>query len=156
MNLAQLLEIMPCARQRATVFYKPLVDAMGEFEINTIPRQASFLAQVAHESAQLRYVRELAPGTAYENRRDLGNVIPGDGVRFKGRGLLQVTGRTNYKACGRALGLDLITRPELLELPANACRSAAWFWKEHGLNELADEGDQTKVTRRINGRSPCH
>lgn len=150
-TLDQLKEIMPLAGKRSEVFCAPLNAAMVEFGINTPARQAAFLAQVAHESGQLRYVRELASGSAYEGRRDLGNTISGDGPRFRGRGLIQVTGRANYKACGDALGLDLLDTPELLEQPANASRSAAWFWKTHGLNELADAGDQVRVTRRING-----
>ena len=75
----------------------------------------------------------------------------GDGVRFRGRGLLQVTGRANYAACGKALGLDLLAQPELLEQSVNACRSAGWFWQTKGMNTLADAGDQERVTRRING-----
>lgn len=150
-TLDQLRKIMPLAGKRAEVFCAPLNAAMAEFAIDTPARQAAFLAQVAHESGQLRYVRELASGQAYEGRKDLGNTASGDGPRFRGRGLIQVTGRANYRACGDALGLDLIDTPELLEQPANACRSAAWFWKTHGLNELADAGDQVRVTRRVNG-----
>ncbi|OYO28155.1 chitinase [Janthinobacterium sp. PC23-8] len=142
---------MPFAGQRAALYLAPLTAAMQEFGIDTPVRQASFLAQVGHESAQLRYVRELASGAAYEGRGDLGNVVAGDGVRFKGRGLLQVTGRANYAACGVALGLNLLAAPQLLEQPVAACRSAAWFWQSRGLNLLADLGDQEKVTRRING-----
>jgi len=151
MTLDQLIKIMPYARVRAPAFLAPLNAAMAEFGITTPARQASFLAQVGHESGQLQYVRELASGAAYEGRKDLGNTVASDGVRFKGRGLIQVTGRANYKACGVALGLDLIAHPELLEQTVNACRSAGWFWKTHGLNELADAGDQVRVTRRING-----
>ncbi|WP_254926717.1 glycoside hydrolase family 19 protein [Janthinobacterium sp. PC23-8] len=151
MTGAQLLAIMPFAGQRAALYLAPLTAAMQEFGIDTPVRQASFLAQVGHESAQLRYVRELASGAAYEGRGDLGNVVAGDGVRFKGRGLLQVTGRANYAACGVALGLNLLAAPQLLEQPVAACRSAAWFWQSRGLNLLADLGDQEKVTRRING-----
>jgi putative chitinase len=151
MTPADLLSIMPLAKSRIAAFFSPLVAAMEEFEINTQARQAAFLAQVGHESGQLRYVRELASGAAYEGRKDLGNTQPGDGIRFKGRGLIQITGRTNYAACGVALELDLIARPELLEDPENACRSAGWFWKTHRLNELADAGDQVRVTKRING-----
>lgn len=151
MTLDQLIKIMPYARSRAAAFLAPLNAAMAEFCITTPARQASFLAQVGHESGQLQYVRELASGAAYEGRKDLGNTVVGDGIRFKGRGLIQVTGRANYKACGAALGLDLIAHPELLEQPVNACRSAGWFWKTHGLNELADAGDQVRVTRRVNG-----
>ncbi len=142
---------MPKARQRAGIFLPGLNAAMAEFEINTPRRQASFLAQLAHESGQLLYVREIATGAAYENRKDLGNTQPGDGVRYRGRGLIQLTGRLNYTKCMLALDIDCVERPELLEQPINACRSAAWFWKSHGLNELADAGDQIKVTKRVNG-----
>jgi putative chitinase len=151
LTLAQLQEIMPNARSKAGIFLPALNAAMAEFSINTPARQVSFLSQVGHESGQLRYVRELASGQAYEGRVDLGNTQRGDGVRFRGRGLLQVTGRANYAACGKALGLDLLAQPELIELTVNACRSAGWFWQTHGLNALADAGDQVKVTRRING-----
>jgi putative chitinase len=151
MTQSDLLAIMPFAKLRIAAFFAPLVAAMQEFEINTSARQAAFLAQVGHESGQLRYVRELASGVAYEGRADLGNTQPGDGRRYKGRGLIQITGRKNYEACGEALGLDLIGQPELLEQPVNACRSAGWFWQAHGLNELADAGDQVRVTRHVNG-----
>lgn len=147
----QLITIMPNARAKAGIFLPALNAAMAEFGINTPARQASFLAQLAHESGQLVYVRELASGTAYEGRKDLGNTQPGDGVRFRGRGLIQVTGRTNYAACGKALGLDLLAQPALLEQTINACRSAGWFWQSRGLNALADAGDQVAVTRRVNG-----
>jgi putative chitinase len=150
-TLAQLVAIMPLARTRAVAFLSPLNATMLEFGITTQARQASFLSQVGHESGQLRYVRELASGQAYEGRADLGNTQRGDGVRFRGRGLLQVTGRANYAACGKALGLDLLAQPELLEQAVNACRSAGWFWQMRGLNALADTGDQERVTRRING-----
>lgn len=153
MNRAELLAIMPFARSRVDAFLEPLNQAMAEFEISTPARQASFLSQVGHESGQLRYVREIASGSAYEGRKDLGNTQPGDGVKFRGRGLIQVTGRANYAACGKALSLDLLLHPELLESPVNACRSAAWFWKSRGLNELADDGIASfgVITRRING-----
>jgi len=151
MTLDQLNKIMPNARSKAGIFLPALNAAMAEFDINTPARQASFLAQLAHESGQLVYVRELASGAAYEGRRDLGNTQPGDGVRFRGRGLIQVTGRSNYAACGKALGLDLLAQPALIEQTVNACRSAGWFWQSRGLNALADAGDQVAVTRRING-----
>lgn len=151
LTLQQLITIMPNARAKAGIFLLALNAAMLEFGINTPARQASFLAQLAHESGQLLYVRELASGAAYEGRKDLGNVHAGDGVRFRGRGLLQITGRTNYAACGKALGLDLLAQPALLEQTVNACRSAGWFWQSRGLNALADAGDQVAVTRRING-----
>lgn len=152
MTLNQLTDIMPFAQVgRASFFLPPLNAAMEEFDINTPARQAAFIAQLAHESGSLRYVKELADGHGYEGRSDLGNTQAGDGPRFKGRGLIQITGRENYRKCGEALGLDFIADPALLEQPENACRSAGWFWKMHRLNELADVGDFEHITRRING-----
>lgn len=116
---------------------------------------AAFIAQIGHESGQLVYVREIwgpTPAqTKYEGRADLGNTVPGDGLKCRGRGLIQITGRANYAACGEALGLDLINHPELLEQPQYACMSAAWFWATKGLNTLADAGDFDRITKRING-----
>ena len=77
--------------------------------------------------------------------------MPGDGSKYQGRGLIQITGRANYMACGEALGLDLIKQPELLEKPQHACMSAAWYWATNGLNTLADTCRFDKITRRING-----
>lgn len=151
MNRNDLLKIMPFAKSRIDTFAAPLNAAMMEFNISTKARQAAFLAQVGHESGQLRYVREIASGAAYEGRKDLGNTEPGDGIKFRGRGLIQITGRANYKKCGDAIGYDLIANPEFLESPVLACRSAAWFWARHGLNVLADKGDNISITRAING-----
>ena len=151
---ATLLKIMPHAKSRVQDFLEPLNAAMREFHINTPERQAAFLAQIAHESGELRYVKELASGAAYEGRVSLGNTQPGDGMKFKGRGLIQITGRANYAACSAALydGPDvLIQHPELLETVSGACRSAAWYWQTRGLNELADAGNFERITRRING-----
>ncbi len=150
-TLDQLIKIMPYARQRAGFFLDGINETLDEANISTKLRVASFLSQIGHESGQLRYVEEIASGAAYEGRKDLGNIHPGDGVKFKGRGLLQVTGRANYILCGDYLGLDLINSPEQLKIPINACRSAGWFWATKNLNTLADSGDQTRVTRRING-----
>ena len=87
----------------------------------------------------------------YEGRVDLGNTQSGDGPKYRGRGLIQITGRSNNKTCGEALGLDLINQAELLEKPQHACMSAAWFWATRGHNTLADEGTFETITRRING-----
>lgn len=132
-------------------FFEPLKTAMDKFEINTPWRKVHFLAQIAHESGSLRYVEEIASGEAYEGRKDLGNIFPGDGVKFKGRGLIQITGRTNYEQVGRALNFDFINNPEALEKPGAAVYSAAWFWKDRDLNQLADIDAFEKITRRING-----
>jgi putative chitinase len=151
----QLLQITPNAGRNAGVFASALNLAMDRFQINTKLRMAAFIAQVGHESGQLRYVREIWGPTAqqlgYEGRADLGNTVKGDGSKYRGRGLIQITGRANYVACGEALGLDLINQPEQLEQPQYAAMSAAWFWSTKGLNKLADQGEFVKITRRING-----
>ena len=147
----QLRQIMPYSAGRVDVFAPPLTAAMQEFGITTAKRQAAFIAQVAHESGELRYTLELTDGQGYERRADLGNTQPGDGPRFKGRGLIQITGRANYEACGKALGLTLIVTPSLLEVPAGACRSAAWFWQTHGLNGFAEADKFGSITKTING-----
>ncbi|HXM83440.1 MAG TPA: glycoside hydrolase family 19 protein [Burkholderiales bacterium] len=155
----QLLEIMPGAGQRIALFVQPLNAAMEEFEISTAQRQAAFIAQIAHESGQLVWLREIWGPTKIqrtyeppsEKAAKLGNTQPGDGYRYRGRGLIQITGRANYRACGAALGVDLEKDPDQLAMPDLACRSAAWFWKSHGLNELADAGDFKTITIRING-----
>lgn len=151
MTPSELAAMMPHAGPRAAVYAEPLTLTMGEFAINTPKRQAAFLANLAHESGSLRYVEEIASGDAYEGRQDLGNTEPGDGRRFKGRGLPQITGRDNYRACGEALGLDLIANPELLEEPLHAARSAGWFWQTKRLAPLADEDKFGSVCRLWNG-----
>jgi putative chitinase len=147
----QLSVIMPANAGRATTYVYALNEAMLQFQIVTAKRSSAFIAQVAHESGELRYVREIGDGSQYEGRIDLGNIQPGDGHRYVGRGLIQLTGRTNYMAAGVALGLELIDHPELLEDPANAARSAAWFWMSRGLNQLADNDLFGAITKKING-----
>jgi len=136
---------------QATRFAELLNTTLKEFDINSPRRQAAFLAQLAHESGQLRHMEEIASGEAYEGRKDLGNTQPGDGKRYKGRGPIQLTGRANYRKAGQALGLDLEGKPEQASQPEVGFRVAGWFWKSHGLNELADKGDFRAITRRING-----
>lgn len=151
----QLLQILPNAGAKAGFFTPVLNTAMQRYQIVGTKRVAAFIAQIGHESGQLVYVREIWGPTAaqsrYEGRADLGNTMKGDGSKYRGRGLIQITGRANYAACGEALGVDLITHPELLEQPQYACMSAAWFWATKGLNTLADAGDFLTITRRING-----
>lgn len=133
-------------------YLDPLNKTMDEFEINNLLRQAAFLSQVAVESGQLRYNLELASGVAYENRKDLGNTQPGDGPRFKGRGLIQLTGRKNYHDVGQALGLDLEHNPETVASdPELAARVAGYFFFSRGLNQVADTGDILKVSHKVNG-----
>jgi putative chitinase len=161
MTLPQLLQVMPGARARAGLFLTALNAAFVRYEIDRPLRIAAFLAQVGHESAELRHVRELG-SDAYLSRYDtgplaarLGNTpqADGDGQAYRGRGLIQITGSHNYLACSQALFGDdrLLREPMLLELPQWAAASAGWFWQSNGLNELADKGQFTTITRRING-----
>jgi len=147
----QLQAICPHAGSRIATFIQPINDAMDRFSITTPRRQAAFLAQCAHESTELLYMRELASGQAYESRADLGNTQPGDGRLFRGGGLIEITGRYNYTHCGIAIGVDLQNHPELIEQPENACLASAWWWSTHGLNALADENAFWTISRRING-----
>lgn len=154
----QIHAIMPFAGAAAQRYVQPINEAMIEFDIATPLRQAAFLAQIAHESGNLNYVREIASGKAYDTgslAQRLGNtpVADGDGQRYKGRGLIQITGRANYLACSQALYGDsrLLDTPELLEQPVGACRSAGWYWSAHDLNALADAGSFRAITRAING-----
>ena len=164
MNLTkqQLQQIMPMAGARVDKYLPYLNRAMQEFCINLDPvRMAHFLAQVAHESGEMRYVKELASGKAYEGRADLGNTVPGYGVKYKGRGFLQLTGFANYRKYKMYCGYDVLKNPELLEQPRGATRSAAWFWqrgKGVDLNHVADYDDGRnsydicrQITKHING-----
>jgi putative chitinase len=132
-------------------FLIPLNNTMMKFQINTPKRIAAFLAQLAHESGSLTYVKEIASGEAYEGRKDLGNVHKGDGIKFKGRGLIQCTGRANYEAISKELHIDCINKPELLEDAENAALTAGWFWNKKNLNSLADNDNFVTITRKING-----
>lgn len=130
-----------------------LEQARIRFGIDTTLRAAHFLGQVAHESAAGRYMEEIASGRAYEGRKDLGNTQPGDGVRFKGRGLIQLTGRYNYRRYSRAIYGDdrALINPEMVaELP-DAAMAAGWYWHDKALNVIADGDDVRAVTRIVNG-----
>jgi predicted chitinase len=159
----QLQKIMPQlpAAKRATLF--PFLSAaIGEFAIERPPRAAAFLAQLAHESGQFRFMEEIWGPTAAQRRyeppgklaTDLGNTKTGDGKRFKGRGPIQITGRANYRRFGDLLGVDLIADPQRAALPELAFRVAGLYWSKKGLNELADQVTRQafrEITRRING-----
>jgi predicted chitinase/nucleoid-associated protein YgaU len=148
----QLRSIMPhLSEARAQQMLPHLNNAMAEAGINTPRRQAAFLAQLAHESGEFRYMEEIASGAAYEGRTDLGNTQPGDGVRFKGRGPIQLTGRSNYRAAGQALGIDLENNPTRAADPDVGFRTAAWFWNSRNLNSHADAGNFDAITYRVNG-----
>lgn len=124
---------------------------MPVFKIDTLFRAAHFLAQAAHESDGFRVMEEYASGKAYENRTDLGNVEPGDGPRYKGRGIFQLTGRDNYDRMGQRLSIDLIGSPELASDPDTAVHIACLYWSDHSLNALADADDIKAITKAING-----
>ncbi len=151
---SQLTRIMPgLSSSRARTLTPHLNRAMVEFGITSKARQAAFLAQVGHESVSLRYFEEIASGSAYEGRADLGNTQRGDGVRYKGRGPIQLTGRANYRNVGRALGLPLEANPTMAARVSVGFRTAGYFWKSRGLNELADggRGNFDAISVRING-----
>ncbi|SHL17704.1 glycoside hydrolase family 19 protein [Chryseobacterium polytrichastri] len=174
LTLGQLKEATCSKSSYASGFLPHIIENCEHFSINTPSRILNFLAQLGHESGGLFYTEELASGSAYEGRKDLGNIQKGDGVKFKGRGLIQITGRANYKAISTALGTDFIVNPTLLggknvtkcsnvQLK-NAAQSAGWFWNTRHLNELADQIDIhksidtgnnlvvfKKITKTING-----
>jgi putative chitinase len=128
-----------------------LAVAFERYDITTRRRAAAAVAQMAHESDRFRASTEYADGRAYEGRRDLGNVRPGDGPRFRGRGRIMITGRANYAAVSKAFGEDFVAHPERLAQSPLSELVSCWWWKGHGCNELADSLDFVALTRRING-----
>ncbi|SON56275.1 Zinc D-Ala-D-Ala carboxypeptidase precursor [Hartmannibacter diazotrophicus] len=128
-----------------------LAGTLADYGIATRLRVAHFLAQIAHESDGFCTTEEYASGRAYEGRKDLGNTEPGDGVRFKGRGLLQLTGRANYIAMSDTLGLDLVSNPALAADPAISLRIACEYWYSRQISRDADRDDIIAVTRKVNG-----
>lgn len=136
-----------------------LIETMIRFRIITPARICAFLAQIAHESGSFQYVRELASGKAYDTgskAASLGNTpeADGDGEKYKGRGLIQITGTHNYKMLSEYFAQDFLNHPELLEEPKWACLSAGWFWDIRKLNEIADRDNLEAfklITKRING-----
>ena len=152
----QLKQIMPHLADAKLALYLPSMNqAMQRFAVNSVLRAAAFVAQLAHESGEFRFMEEIwGPTDAqrrYEGRADLGNVQAGDGKRFKGRGPIQITGRANYKKYGGLLGIDLIASPERAAEPDVAFLVAGLFWASNHLNELADGEQFTAITKRING-----
>lgn len=143
-----LKDIFPNSLKRDRDKYIPYLNKYWDtFDVNTLDRQRAFLAQIGHESAQLKYAEEIASGRAYEGRKDLGNTEPGDGVRFKGRGLIMVTGRKNYTSFNKWLhdfnfihkDTSIVEDPTLIAKdPELAVLAAFWFWDRHDLNKLAD------------------
>src|SRR6185436_19947882 len=163
LTIEQLQAIMPqLPAAKRTTYFPFLTAAVTEFGIDQPARTAAFLAQLAHESAQFKFMEEIWGPTAAQRRYEppdklattLGNTEPGDGFRFKGRGPIQVTGRANYRRFGDLLGLDLVATPVQAASPEVAFRIAALFWSKKGLNELADRVTPEafrEITRRING-----
>lgn len=167
LNLSAPLLVACGANSKQIGKYVPILnELMPYYDINTHLRVSHFLAQCLHESDRFQAVREYASGEAYEGRRDLGNVVPGDGPRFKGRGIFQLTGRANYTAFANRFKIDCVNHPELLEQPRWAVASALHYWNSRKINALVDKdypepeepGDMSvaeqrlrEVTRRING-----
>ena len=150
----QLQAAMPNALLANRIKYLSALNlTMKKHSINTPLRKANFLAQVAWESGSLHYSEELASGSAYENRKDLGNTQPGDGKRYKGRGPIQLTGRANYTKYGGLLGLDLVNNPTIAATKGVGFRIAGEYWQLNGLNELADQL-QALSLRKLSERLP--
>lgn len=155
----QLKRIYPNSTEKNRQKYLPYLNYYAViYEVNTFERWYAFLAQIGHESGQLQYVEELASGEAYEGRVKLGNTQKGDGKKYKGRGLIQVTGRANYTAFDKwvtdvPMGVDFVEQPELLTEPQYAVLSAFWYWDVNKLNRYCTlkEDDFRKLTKAING-----
>lgn len=156
----QLKQVMPRVTAAKLASCLPcLNEAMARFAIDTPPRIAAFVAQLAHESGEFRFMEELWGPTPAQRRYEppdrlaarLGNTEPGDGFRFKGRGPIQITGRANYGKYGQLLGLDLLANPALAATPDVGFATAGLYWTSHKLNDLADAGDFVAITRKING-----
>ena len=138
-------------QEKLSVFLPLLNQYMHEYNICGKLRESAFIATIMHETGSLRWLEELASGEAYEWRKDLGNTNKGDGRKYKGRGLIMLTGRSNYERASKALMIDLLNNPEQLTTPKIATLVACWWWHQRGLNEVADSGDFKRVTRLVNG-----
>lgn len=136
------------------IYFSLLKLALPKYDINTPLRISHFLAQVGHESMSFVYTEELSSGAEYEGRKDLGNIKKGDGVRFKGRGLIQLTGRDNYEKYGKIIKKDLLKSGNeqlIATTPKYALDASLWFWEKHHLNKYADADNLKAITRRVNG-----
>lgn len=160
LTIEQFKKIFPnCPKDKVETYLKNLNVAMDRFKINTKLRKSHFLAQLAHESYQFKYLEEIWGPTEQQKKYEplstvatrLGNTEKGDGFRFKGRGVIQLTGRANYKTVGDYFKIDLIKNPDLASTPELAFMIAGWFWETRKLNELADKDDFKEITRKING-----
>lgn len=157
----------------AKAYKDSINEALNKYGIVKPAQITAFLSQIGHESGGLKWSTELASGQAYENRKDLGNTSRGDGVKYKGRGLIQVTGKANYQKMSEAFGQDFVSNPELIATPKYAVLTAAHYWvnrkkkykgRSLNLNEIAEDLDHTEpanagknypayeiITRGING-----
>jgi putative chitinase len=153
LSKGKLAVVMPRALQsKIDLYYGPLLTGMKKHAITKPRRMAHFIAQLAHETASFLYCEEIADGSAYEGRRDLGNTQPGDGRRFKGRGLIQLTGRANYTQYAQDSGVDCVAHPEIVAAdPVVAVDVACWYWTRRRINRMADGDDVRAVTKAING-----
>jgi putative chitinase len=132
-------------------FAASMLDCMARGELYSNLRLAHFIAQCAHESAGITTTTEFASGRAYEGRKDLGNIIAGDGPAFKGRGLIQNTGRANYTRLAKVFGVDFVSQPAKMAAFPWAATTAAQYWKDRNLNVSADKDDIRALTLRVNG-----
>ena len=153
-----LKAVIPHASNSSLDKFLPYLNEwMPKYGIITKERICHFIAQLAHESGSFVYVKEIASGKAYDTgslAKRLGNTpeADGDGQKYKGRGLIQITGTANYKEISKDWEIDVFSKPELLETPTYAVRSACWFWWKRGLNKLVDSGATVeKITKIING-----
>ena len=155
LNQDSLMAIMAMGLKSTVNLYLNLLNtALPKYQINTPLRIAHFLAQVGHESMSFVYTQEIASGAAYEGRKDLGNIKKGDGIRFKGRGLLQLTGRDNYESYGKYIKKDLLklgNEQIVATTPKYALDVSLWFWNNRKLNKYADNDNIKSITRRVNG-----
>jgi putative chitinase len=131
--------------------YTPIINYYAnKYQFNKL-RLAHFLAQVLHESGEFQYTEEIADGSEYEDRSDLGNVDAGDGSKYKGRGLIQVTGHSNYFEISKATGVDYVSNPKKLAQSPDCVLSAFWFWNSRNLSKYADEDNFDAITLTVNG-----
>jgi putative chitinase len=144
MFTADTLSAAGISAERAAIYLDPLNAGADAYEINTPMRAAFFLSQVAYESEDFKAVEEIWGPTSYQLK------YPG-GQQYKGRGLIQLTGQANYQACADAFGMNIEDLADWLITPDGAARSACWWWKTNGCNELADAANFTGATRRVNG-----
>ena len=156
-SIEQLSKMLPNAtKENIQKFYQPLIETCSIFKIDTPERIAAFIAQLAHESGSLQYVKEIATGEAYDVGRlaeRLGNTPEddGDGEKYKGRGLIQITGLSNYKEIAKTYNIDCVNHPEILEQPKYAALVSGNYWHTRKLNVFADSGNFKEITRKING-----